>query len=86
MTELEKQAEEYTNKNGMPQIKQKCIYEAITKAYIKGYQDALIEIESYIKFCVYCDREGLPLINYNDYLLELKKMNTLPSTESINLK
>ena len=40
MTELEQKAEEYTNKNGMPQIKQKCIYEAITKAYIKGYQDA----------------------------------------------
>jgi len=37
---IEKQAEEYANKNGMPQIKQKCIYEAITKAYIKGYQDA----------------------------------------------
>jgi hypothetical protein len=83
---IEQKAEEYTNKNGMPQIKQKCIYEAITKAYIKGHQDASIEIENYATFCVACDREGLPLINYNDYLLELKKMNTLPSTESINLK
>ena len=40
MIELEKQAEEYTNQQGMPEMKSKYVYEAIKQAYIKGHQDA----------------------------------------------
>jgi hypothetical protein len=37
--ELEKQAEEYTNQQGMPEMNSKYVYEAIKQAYIKGYKD-----------------------------------------------
>jgi hypothetical protein len=85
MTELEKQAEEAKwksfDKGGHCQISNRhfdIIYET---AFIDGYRKAMLEIEHYAEFCVYCDREGLPLLNYEAFLSRIKT-----STDSINLK
>jgi hypothetical protein len=38
------------------------------KAYNKAVEMQTSQSEDYAEFCVMCDREGLPLIRFNDYV------------------
>ena len=42
--ELEIQAKKYTNKNGMPEMNPKHVYEAILNAYTKGSEDVTVDL------------------------------------------
>lgn len=46
--------------------------EELREGFIKGYQSAQEEIRQkaidYAKFCIHCEREGLPLLEYDGWL------------------